>query len=465
MKSSDLPRIVRDRLLALGVEHGDLCLVALSGGQDSTALMLAMLSGWGGEGLTAAAHLDHAGREGSEREQAEVKKLCDRLGVEIRTGRLDPGEVSRTAIRTGSLEAAMRICRYRFLMSSAGSMGAKWLLTGHTADDQVETVLFRVLRKMDPMALSGIPERRSTIIRPLLGIGRDSTSAFCMEMGIKPLLDPSNRDFRFARNRIRYHTIPALKSTFHPHLDAHILRLSSIVGRLTAAEEGILERRGEPVFDEENGTLLIQRCRNLPVLLRESAVGRFLHSETGIRPSRSQIREAMDHLFGRKRGRMSLPGGKILDSDGKRTYIYDFNQIGQASLPYEPVKLTVPGRVEFKNAGVVITAEYGALGKTVLLPAGNTVFIGRKGLRGPLWVRRRHPGDRFKPLGMEKTKKLKDFFIDRKIPQRERETVPLVLDNRGDILWVAGVEISSKAALEGYSGEETVVLRMEKVRN
>ena len=97
-----------------------------------------------------------------------------------------------------------------------------------------------------------------------------------------------------------------------------------------------------------------------------------------------------------------------------------------------------------------------------MFPEGETTLIARKGIREPLWVRRRHPGDRFVPLGMSGKKKLKDFFIDRKIPLPERDTIPLVLDNEGSILWVTGVEISQKAALENYEGEEGILLRLER---
>jgi tRNA(Ile)-lysidine synthase len=319
-----------------------------------------------------------------------------------------------------------------------------------------------VVRRMDPMSFSGIPDRRSCIIRPLLGVGREATYRYCMEKGIVPLLDPSNHDCRFARNRIRYHTIPALKSTFHPELDEHVLRLSSLVKGMERAEKAVLQEAGFQVIEDGNGSYYLLQSHVFPGVLTDSAIGRYLHMVTGRRPSRSLLREAVEHLHGRKRGRMSLPGGKVMDSDGERTYIYNRDQDEQLFMPEDAVRLTVPGRVRFERAGVIITAEYGALKELKRFPAGDTVLIGRKGLKEPLWVRRRHPGDRFVPLGTDGSKKLKDFFIDRKIPRRKRDAVPLVLDSGGEILWVAGVEISRKAALKGFEGEEAVVLRMEK---
>jgi len=462
MTPSDLPQIVRESLLSLGVKPGDGCLLAFSGGQDSTALLLAMLEGWDGRDPITAVHLDHAVRQGSEKEQETARRVCEGLGVEIITGRLDPGELSSETRKTGSLEAAMRTCRYRYLLSCARATGKKWLLTGHTADDQVETVLFRIFRGMDPMSLVGIPCKRSTIVRPLLGISRDLTLRYCLEKGIAPLKDPSNSDSRFARNRIRNNTIPALRTSFHPDLGVLVLKLSSLVRRLEIAREAILG-----CFDiDDSGSginaLSILRHSSVPVAMRRSAIGRFLKAGTGNWPSASQLREAEQHVYGSKRGRMSLPGGKILASSGDRTYIYDDRANRNLSIPLETSILPVPGRVCFEASGTVVSAQYGTLLAIRGFPSGDTVLIARKGLLGPLRVRRRHPGDRFRPLGMNHDKKLKDFFIDRKIPFGERDRIPLVLDGEEDILWVAGIEISAKAALEGYKGEEVVVLRIEK---
>jgi tRNA(Ile)-lysidine synthase len=158
---------------------------------------------------------------------------------------------------------------------------------------------------------------------------------------------------------------------------------------------------------------------------------------------------------------MSLPGGMILDSYGEKTYIYSRDRLERLTPLDKAVCLPVPGRLRMECAGVWITAHYGTLGEPGRFPAGNTVLIRKKGLKEPLWVRRRHPGDRFDPLGTGGAKKLKDFLIDRKIPSVRREMLPLIFDDEGDILWVAGIEISNKAALEGYEGEEAVVLRLE----
>ncbi|UCG37811.1 MAG: tRNA lysidine(34) synthetase TilS, partial [bacterium] len=166
-----LPHIVRENLFALGAESDDACLVGLSGGADSTALILSTGgpgSAW--KGPVVAAHLDHGVRECSASDRMWVENLCRELAVPLITHRIGDGELPALRKKTRSLEAAMRRIRYAFLLDAARSSGAKWVLTGLTSDDQVETVLFRVLRRMDPRSLAGIPPRREIILRPMLGV-------------------------------------------------------------------------------------------------------------------------------------------------------------------------------------------------------------------------------------------------------------------------------------------------------
>jgi tRNA(Ile)-lysidine synthase len=366
------------------------------------------------------------------------------------------------ARKTGSLEAALRKFRYEFLQSSVESFGARWLLTGHTANDQVETVLFRVLRKMNVMALSGIPEKRSGILRPLLGLSRDLTLRYCLEHGIEPLQDTSNLDHRFTRNRIRHITIPALESMFHPGLKTIILQMSSLVSRMIAAEDDLLGELGQTGLDTGKGIISIRHVNVLPPATRETLIGRFMHTMTGRWPSRSLIKEAIGRLNGQSTGRIFLPGGMAMDSDGQNVTIKQLEAESSYTLPEKAVCLPVPGKVYLSADGITLTSEEKALKAPLDFPAGDTALIRRTRLRMPLWVRKRLPGDRFNPLGMLETKKLKEFFIDRKIPRSARDSVPLVLDNDGEILWVAGVEISQKAALAGYVGEDAVLLKIER---
>ena len=462
MENIDLPKVVRERLIVLGARTGDRCLLALSGGQDSTALLLALLAGWNCGNTVVAAHLDHAVREGSEEDLFRVKQLCGQLGVRFVGQRLDPEDVHTLGRKTGSLEGALRKFRYDFLLSSAASFGAKWVLTGHTSDDQAETVLFRVLRGMEPMSFSGMPERRSRILRPLLGYPRSQTLSYCREKGVEPLMDLSNFDCRHTRNRLRYETIPFLERKFHPGLRDLLLRVGSLSGRLDGLMETVLAPRFQGVFDPPGTHLLKGGLDALPPLLREHVVARFLKGGVGQWPSGSLLKEAFGRIRNGKRGSMSLPGGMIMVGDEKGFSIRNGAPGKTSDVPMDPVPFPIPGVLRFDAAGITLFSEEITLKSPFSFPGGDTTLIRKSQLRSPLWVRRRVPGDRFIPLGMDGEKKLKDFLIDRKVPLPVRDFIPLVLDNDGQILWVGGVGISRNAALEGFEGEEAVLLRMER---
>ena len=133
----------------------------------------------------------------------------------------------------------------------------------------------------------------------------------------------------------------------------------------------------------------------------------------------------------------------------------------ECGLPSRAVELEVPGSLIIPSAGLVLTAKEKVLRTPVSYPCGKSALLSKKSLTGSLWVRKRLPGDRFMPIGMDRDKKLQDFLVDRKIPRATRDRIPIVLDGKDNILWVGGIEISQKAALEGIEGEEAILISME----
>ncbi len=458
---------IRERLHDLGVLPCHKVLVGLSGGQDSTALLLALAetNAFPAENLTAA-HLDHAVREGSAREAGKVEGFCRSMSVRLIRGRLDPKEVHFLRRKRGSLEAALRELRYGFLQSCAASCGARWVLTGHTLDDQVETILFRILRGMDPLSFSGIPGKRPPFARPLLGLARKQTLAFCRERGVEPLADPSNLDDRFARNRIRSGTIPLLKENFHPELEGLLLRLGSATGKIVTALESLGRTRFDRLSDPGAGSLSLAGMESFPVPFLKAVLARFVRDGIGHWPSESPLSEVQRRIRNSSgKGYVSLPGGRILVIGKEAVSIRDRDVRAVNDIPMDPVLLPVPGTFHFESSGITLSTGNVTLGENFSFPAGDTVIMGKNSLDAPLWVRRRHPGDMFHPLGSGGRKKLKDFFIDRKIPRSHRERIPLVLDNAGEILWVSGIEIAQKAALKGHEGEEGVLIRISRKKH
>ena len=206
-------------------------LVAVSGGTDSVALLRAMAAlKTGGDGRLCAAHLNHRLRPDAEDDERFVVDLCGRLNVTCEVGRAD---VRQLAAGDG-IEAAARAARYRFLEQAAGRLGARFVATAHTADDQAETVLHRILRGTGIRGLSGMGRARplghAVLIRPLLGIRRTELTAYLDALGQPCRHDQSNVDPRFTRNRIRLQLLPRLQKHFNPEVIDALLRLGTLAG-------------------------------------------------------------------------------------------------------------------------------------------------------------------------------------------------------------------------------------------
>ena len=204
---------------------GDLVLAACSGGADSLALAAALAfvaprAGLRGGGVT----VDHGLQPGSAERAAEVSALLGGLGLDpvravtVRVAAPGPG---------GGPEAAARTARYAALDGAATECGAAAVLLGHTLDDQAETVLLGLARGSGGRSLAGMPARRGAYRRPLLAVRRATTSAACAELGLAPWQDPHNRDFRFARARVRHQAMPALEEALGPGVAEALARTAS----------------------------------------------------------------------------------------------------------------------------------------------------------------------------------------------------------------------------------------------
>lgn len=207
-------------------------LLAVSGGADSVALLRAVAAvkaACGGAGALAVAHFDHQFRPESAADSAWLAELCRILELPFEFGTAD---VFAAAKRRGDgLEAAARQLRYEFLRHTAERLGARFVATAHTRDDQVETVLHRLLRGTGVAGLRGMPRVRPlaksvTLVRPLLLISRAQVLDYLRRIGQDFRTDASNADERFTRNRLRIRLLPLLRTEFNPEIDAAILRLA-----------------------------------------------------------------------------------------------------------------------------------------------------------------------------------------------------------------------------------------------
>ena len=211
--------------------------LAVSSGPDSVAMLRAILAvkgACGGRGQVFVAHLNHGLRgPESDADQAWLESLCRRLKIPLEIGRADVAAIA--AAQGDGLEAAAREARYRFLQQTAEKLGARYVATAHTSDDQVETILHRILRGTGLAGLAGMPLSRRlspsvTLMRPLLDTTRAAVLEYLAAIDQDYRLDPSNADLRQTRNRLRHELLPHLRERYNAGVDHALLRLAEQAG-------------------------------------------------------------------------------------------------------------------------------------------------------------------------------------------------------------------------------------------
>ncbi len=446
------------RVLAFIQEHhlvaeGDLLLVGVSGGADSLCLAHILVSIR--ESLLIrlhVAHLDHSLRPESRPDSLFVEGMARGWGLPCTVAREDvEGFRARNRL---SLEEAARRVRYSFFARLSSELGASGVAVGHTADDQAETVLLhwirgaglaglRGMRPATPLSLPG-GEGRVTVVRPLLAVRRVETEGYCLMAGMEPRTDASNQSLRHVRNRIRHGLLPALES-YNPKVRESLLKMARVLDRDYAFIEDEVLRVWPDVVYEEAGrlTLNTRAALALPPAIRFHLLRMAVEKVAGATDGLGYKHlEEMAHALSRRAGAtLTLPGGLIMAVDYGRCTISD----GQFPPPFPPIRgetaLAVPG--ETAMPGWKVLASIKEPGGALSGEDRWTASLDLDRVEDCLLVRARRDGDRFRPLGMIREKRLQDFFVDAKVPRSWRDRVPLVV-TRAQIVWVAGWRIDDR---------------------
>lgn len=442
---------------------GDRVLVGVSGGPDSVCLLHILNRCRKEMALSLhVVHINHGIRKReSKREEKFVSHLAGRMGLPITVKSLDVPSYARRKKLT--VEEAARNMRYSALEQLAGKLNAKKIALGHTASDQVETVLMHLLRGSGPQGLSGIPPVRklgsSLIVRPLIEVNREEILSYLKKNNLTFCLDSSNRKTEYFRNKIRLKLLPLLRKNYNKNIDGALLRLSEILKEENAYWERVVERVLGKVVSWEAEKILIDFKR----FLRYNVVvqRRVLYRLFGGIVTLSQI-EAIRSLAQKS-------------SQGKRIYLgkrFSVRKEGNflifSSSPERRFKkfnypLRVPGKNEIEGLNLTLNTRIVDFYPVSEKETNTAYFDVDKINFKKLLLRNRREGDRFRPFGLRGTKKLSDFFIDRKIPRRLRDRVPLLVEGE-DILWVVGIRRADKARITEDTKKilEVRVLREEE---
>ncbi len=440
--------------------RGDRVVVGVSGGPDSVCLVSVLRALAPEYELQLhIAHLDHMFRgAGSAADARFVEELAARLGIPATIEAFDVPAFCRE--RGLASQEGARLVRYRFLNRVAGSVGAAKISMGHTANDQAETVLMRLLRGAGMTALGAIAPVRKNIIRPLLDVTRTEVLAFLREGGLYFKIDPSNEKPIYTRNRIRLSIIPALEE-INPRAVEALAAGATLLRDEAAAMEELLVPVVSGILRRGERSILIDRGRFLALLpaLRRHVVRTAIAS---MDPDASSLSlpgtdEAIAFMEGAQTGRaMELPGCLVLE----RSYD-DFTLSHRPDRRPFCVPLTVPGTTVMPVFSLRV--ETAVIDGRSSLPAGGNYLwqaeFDYDKIALPLTLRSRREGDRFCPAGMGgRSKKLQDYLVDEKIPRRRRDAV-LLLCSGDDILWVVGHRMDERF-LPGPGTKRVLVIRV-----
>lgn len=455
-------------------------LVAVSGGPDSLALLhMLTLAGTN----MHAAHVDHMIRPSSSEEAGRVKEICQEWGVLCELGKIDVAKFA--AEKKLSLEEAARECRYRFLFEKADELNAQAVITGHTADDQVETILMHLLRGAGMSGLTGMSVVEDSkhwgkdipLWRPMLGVWREEVIGYCEHHGLKPFQDESNADIKYFRNRLRHEVIPMLESTNH-QVKHTFIRMADIIREDNRLLDQITDEIWQACcIDESQGGIVIDRDIFLEVPL--SIQRRMLRK--GIQQSRLGLRDiGFDTIerglkaIGERKTysyRIDLAEGLImvLEQDkvlifeeGQPTPVPELPQISNSETrflnPEESIRLLNNWEISAR----IISFEDMKHIDPHLIQDPLHAWISADSVQFPLKIRGRKPGDSWRPIGLGgHSQKISDMFINEKVPPAARERWPLVISSE-DIVWVAGFRPAQANVLTGEP-QDVVNLCLKKL--
>ncbi|WP_374718118.1 tRNA lysidine(34) synthetase TilS [Neobacillus sp.] len=434
--------------------------VGVSGGPDSLALLYYLHKERGKRNLTIiAAHVDHMFRGKESFEDALfVKRFCEQYEIPFEMARIHVAEIMEAEGK--SAQIAAREARYDFYGKIMDKYQSSFLALGHHGDDQIETVLMRLTRGSTGAARAGIPFSRSfhsgTLFRPFLCLTKADILEYCKKHQLTPRMDPSNKKSIYSRNRFRHEVLPFLKSENHK-VHEHFQRFSEELQMDETFLQALTKEKMNTVVkirEEQKITINIQELLGLPLPLQRRGIQlilNYLYREKTVELSAVHIDQIFYLIhYGGPSGELYFPNNlRVI-----RSYLdltFQFHQFKGKEYYFE---LKEPGSVVLPNEAV-IHIQYNSQELQGTHPY-QAVFNAEK-IKWPIIIRTRKPGDRMTLKGMKGTKKIKDIFIDQKIPLSERDEWPVVTDGDGSIIWLPGLKKSSFEGTEKLANQYLII--------
>ena len=443
------------------IRSGDRILVALSGGPDSVCLLFALSSLKNQMGFElAAAHFNHMIRDTALRDELFCRELCARLSVPFFSTRSDvPAYAEKNGL---SLETAARILRYDYLVSICKKQGFCAVATAHQQNDNAESVLMHLIRGSGLTGLIGIREQNMLkgsgirLIRPLLGVSKAEILAYLDERGEGYCEDETNSNTDAARNYLRLEIMPRIEENINSSAMKNVCRTANILAEdeeylLSIARAELEKARTGAGYNRRSLDLLPppikKRCIRLILDEKTTAVDveenhilkiaelLRMNSGAGIDIPHSRVRVSFDDLIA------EWAEKEKTGENGENTPIVI--RIGENDTPFGIFRLSFLSETE-----PIAMEKSGELEYNIKkLSGGYTALVDAEALEGPLSVRTRRPGDRFRPLNCPYSMKLKDYFIGKRVDEKLRSMIPLVLSGER-IIFIPGFTVSDEVKLK-----------------
>lgn len=465
LKKKLLNTIQRETL----IKEGDKVLVAFSGGPDSSCLLHILASLQEELGIELySAHLNHQIRGLDAHQDALLAyRESTALGVPCFLSAVDVPLYARE--KKLSLEEAAREVRYHMLFEVKEKLAIDKIAVAHNLDDQAETVLMRIMRGTGLNGLKGMAYKREDgVIRPLMDIKRQEIEDYCAEHQLHTALDKTNEEDEYTRNKIRLLLLPYIEENYASNIKEILSRMSNslredsdyIDNIATELYREIGMRHEDYAIKFEMETIESFAAPILKRLIRQAYVDLMgtnegleaVHMEDALKVINSPRPELS----------VNLPKGIIVEKKGYNLYVSKKPlEIKTVNFEYE---IPLGGSIELAELGIKIETKIMSKERCKLLPSrANTKAFDLDKIQGKLIVRNRKAGDKIKPIGFGGTKKLKDIFIDKKIPRDARERIPIIADE-SKIIWIVGHDMGEESKIEETT-KEVVRITVKPIEN
>ena len=431
-------------------------IVGFSGGWDSMCLLDIMnkLSKEYGF-LLVAAHLNHnwRGKE-SEAEKERCLLFCEENDITFISDTLPLG--------TKNSELVARELRYDFFKKCAEEFEADAILTAHTKSDNAETILFRIIKGTGLNGLEGIKELRDLhgfkVIRPILNFSRRDIEEYCIKNELYPNNDSSNKNTKYARNNIRYNIMPAIKN-INPNIENALITLADIAS-------GNNKVINELMQSIENQITIGNKWLTPNFLILNAAIKQhFVYKlllDNDIEPSFSKIQEIINFITDNQKSKtgktLSITSDKWLFVSSKYSYFIESNEYQKIE---ESVDISSIGYFNIGNVNKLVIESYCEKVEDFPKSISNSAYMDLSKIPFPYTLRTRRSGDIIQPLGMQGKMKLKKYFINKNIPEHDRDKILLLCKGK-EVLWAIGVGLSEKVRV---INTPTHKLQLEKMQN